>query len=426
MDRRGADRPRARRWATPYVIIAAVAGLLTGAPPAVAESASDALDKPDGAIRVAAFNIRLAGGRPGQAINRLRAGDDPDIAAVIEILQRVRPDIVLLSELAHDPANEALALFEAELALGRNGADGLAYRHRFSAPVNTGVQSGFDLDGDGAPGPGDAWGWGVFPGQFGMAVLSALPLDLDATRTFRRLLWRDFAAVDGAENIPRAPDTGAPFYAPEAWAAFPLSSKSHWDVVATLPSGRPLHLLASHPTPPVFDGPEDRNGLRNRAEILFWRHYIDDADWIRDDQGRRGGLEADAAFVVLGDLNADPADGSGRRDAITSLLTHARVQDPTPQSIGGVAAAQDQGGVNASHRGDPARDTADWRDAGDGAAGNLRVDYALPSQNVTVVGAGVFWPAPDTPFARLIEGENGDPRRPLGSDHRLVWVDLRD
>ncbi len=53
-----------------------------------------------------------------------------------------------------------------------------------------------------------------------------------------------------------------------------------------------LHLLASHPTPPAFDGPEDRNGRRNHDEIRFWNDYLDRAEigYIRDDAGLAGGL----------------------------------------------------------------------------------------------------------------------------------------
>ena len=37
---------------------------------------------------------------------------------------------------------------------------------------------------------------------------------------------------------------------------FRLSSKSHWDVPLRV-GGEVVHFLVSHPTPPVFDGPDD-------------------------------------------------------------------------------------------------------------------------------------------------------------------------
>ena len=232
---------------------------------------------------------------------------------------------------------------------------GLDYPHRFAAEPNTGVPSGFDLDGDGRTmGRGDALGFGRFPGQYGMAILSRFPLG--PARTFRTLPW---AALPGAEP-PRNPD-GTPYWPDEVWRALPLSSKSHWDVTVALPDGRALHLLASHPTPPVFDGPEDRNGLRNAAEIGFWADYLDGTAFA-DDSGSAAPLAPEAVVVVLGDMNLDPEDGDGRREAIRRLLDHPRLQDPRPASAGGPAAAAAQGGANAGQRGDPALDTADWQD----------------------------------------------------------------
>ena len=204
------------------------------------------------------------------------------------------------------------------------------------------------------------------------------------------------------------------------WAALRLSSKSHWDAGVRLPGGALLHVLASHPTPPVFDGKEDRNGLRNAAEILFWRDYIDGADWIADDDGLPGGLPDGAAFVIVGDLNNDPVDGDGTHGAVWALLDHPRIQNLAPRSLGGAEAAALQGGVNAEHQGDPGLDTADWRDEAGEGPGNLRVDYVLPSSDLTVLGSGVFWPAAADPLARLV----GEGFPVVSSDHRLVWVDV--
>jgi hypothetical protein len=97
-----------------------------------------------------------------------------------------------------------------------------------------------------------------------------------------------------------------------------------------------------------------------------------------------------------------------------------RIQDPRPESAGGAAAHS--GGANASHRGPAAQDTADWRD--DPGPGNMRVDYVLPSIGLEVTGSGVFWPLAVSPLARLIAKDPTGGRRPVSSDHRLVWVDI--
>lgn len=357
------------------------------------------LERTKGAIRVATFNTALSRKGAGVLLKDI-AARHPQVMAVAEIILRVRPDIILLNEIDHDPEGRAAARFADLLAEGVGGLDGLTYPHLFTAPVNTGVPSGFDLDGDGRTmKPEDALGWGRYPGHFGMVILSRFPIA--GARTFQNLPWSNVPATEA----PRHPD-GTAFYPPEAWAVLPLSSKSHWDVRINLPDGRPLHLLASHPTPPVFDGPENRNGLRNAAEIGFWRAYLDGAGWITDDAGQAGGLPDGAHFVLLGDLNNDPDKGDGDDAAIQALLGHKRLQDPQPASPGAAAA------------GAPV-DTADWPETN--GPGNLRVDYVLPSRTLTATGTGVFWPAPGAPHHDLVDFKG---RAPASSDHRLVWVDL--
>lgn len=400
-------------------VAAALFGLALAATPA---GATPDLAKPADTVRIAVFNLDLARGSAGALAAQLR---DPaafpearaQIDALAEIIQRVRPDILLALELDHDDGQEALRLFVETLRTGRGGAEGIDYPHRFAAPVNAGEPSGFDLDQDGAiGGPGDAFGWGVFPGQFGMAILSTLPIDREGVRRFRMTLWRDRPGA----YAPTTEHTGGAYYTPEAWARLRLSSKSHWDAVIRLPDGRDLHVLASHPTPPVFDGPEDRNGMRNAEEIGFWRDYVERRGWMTDDAGRAGALPEGASFVILGDLNADPMDGDGWHSAIGALLGSPRLQDPRPRSLGAEAAALAQGGMNAEHQGPAAEDTADWRDEPTKGPGNLRVDYALPSADLAVVGAGVFWPSPGDPLHRLV----GEGFPVVSSDHRLVWVDI--
>ncbi|MCA9546024.1 MAG: endonuclease/exonuclease/phosphatase family protein, partial [Myxococcales bacterium] len=333
--------------------------------------------------------------------------------AVAQIIQTVRPDVLVLQEFDYDPA--ALARFQAAyLAVGQGGAAPIDYPYAQAFPSNTGQPSGLDLDRDGATdGPGDAWGFGRHPGQYAFAVLSRFPLG--PARTFQRFKW---AALPGA-RLPKTAD--GPWYSPQALAGLPLSSKNHVDLTVALPGG-PAHLLIAHPTPPVFDGPEDRNGLRNFDEIGFWARYLTPAasGALVDDVGQAGGLAKGERFIVLGDQNADPLDGDSQPGAIAQLLNHPRVHPAVvdgahvPTSPGGAARAKAEG-----RRGDPARHTAGW---------GLRVDYVLPSKDFQVRGAGVFWPAPEDPAAALVgevpPSEPGGRARPVSSDHRLVWVDV--
>jgi hypothetical protein len=287
------------------------------------------------------------------------------------------------------------------------------------APSNTGIPSGFDLDNNGSVGgPNDAFGFGAYPGQFGMAVFSRYPILRDQVRTFQLFLWKD---MPGA-LLPDDPATPAPadWYSPEELAVFRLSSKSHWDI-PVLVGGKVIHTLVSHPTPPVFDGPEDRNGTRNHDEIRLWSDYVlpSRSGYIYDDQGKQGGLKPGARFVIMGDQNADPFDGDSVPGAAQQLLDNPRVNTSrTPTSPGGPEQAALQGGANLTHRGDPAFDTADFVDVP--GPGNLRVDYVLPSKNLRILDGAVFWPLSTDPLFRLV-GTFPFPT----SDHRLVWVDLR-
>ncbi len=363
-------------------------------------------------VRVATFNVAMGLPDEGALSARLARDDDQALSNLAAVLQRVRPDVILLNEFDYTAGPENVDRLRAHY-LARPQAPGLSaieYPHSFTAPVNTGVDSGLDLDGDGAlHGPGDAWGYGQFPGQYGMLVLSRFPIDLEAVRTFREFHWR--AMPDAAR--PAIPG-GRPFYDDETWARLRLSSKSHWDLPLQLPHAA-LHLLASHPTPPVFDGPEDRNGARNRDEIRFWADYIrpGHGDYIVDDAGRPGGLAEDAAWVVAGDLNADPADGDSRPGGIDLFLDGDWVNhDCVPTSAGAVEAAKQQAGANLEHAGDPAHDTADFNDR---YTGNLRADYVLTGADVEVSDCGVFWPRAGEPGHETVGF----------SDHRLVWIDLR-
>ncbi|GAA1221396.1 endonuclease/exonuclease/phosphatase family protein [Prauserella alba] len=210
---------------------------------------------------------------------------------------------------------------------------------------------------------------------------------------------------------PATPERGD-WYSDEILDVLRLSSKSHWDVPIEV-GGRTVHLLAAHPTPPSFDGEEDRNGTRNHDEIRFWADYVTPGKgrYIYDDEGGRGGLEPGERFVIAGDYNADPHDGDSVDAAATQLLDAPLVRDTRPASEGAVVAAEQQGGANDEHTGPARLDTADFDDA---SPGNLRIDYVLPSRGLIPHADGVFWPEPGSELARL-----GD-----ASDHHLVSVDL--
>ncbi|MGE0407864.1 MAG: endonuclease/exonuclease/phosphatase family protein [Amphiplicatus sp.] len=383
--------------------------------------------EPPETIRVATFNAYLNRAEAGGLVADLSSPGNEQARAVAEIIQRTAPDILFLNEIDRDPEARALALFQENyLGVGQNGGAPAIYPYVYAGPVNTGLASGRDLDRNGeivtTPGAegygGDAFGFGAFPGQYGMAILSKYPIEEAAIRTFQFFLWKDMPEA----ALPDDPETKeeADWHRSEALADFRLSSKSHWDIPVIV-GGRSVHVLASHPTPPVFDGEENRNGRRNHDEIRFWADYVAGAAYIRDDAGRPGGLPAGARFVILGDMNADPMDGEAA-GAIAQLLDHPLIAAaPAPESRGAVEAARCAGGVNLEHKTPAATDTGDFGDDPETGPGNLRLDYVLASKKGLVMKrAGVFWPAPDEDGYVLV----GPGFPVVSSDHRLVWADL--
>lgn len=316
----------------------------------------------------------------------LRKGDDPQLTAIAAIIAQVAPDVLLLTDFDYDLDGLTLAEFVRRLKLA-----GTNFPYSFSARPNSGMQTGLDLDGDGYFGDAsDGQGFGRFNGEGGMAIISKYPIETENIRDLSKNLWRDELGA----TLPQV--DGAPFPSPEAIAIQRLSTTGHWILPITIKNGPLLTLMAWSATPPVFDGEEDQNGLRNRDELLIWENIIR--------------TESPHHFVVLGNANLDPVDGQGITSAMANFLQSPAIQDPKPQSDGAKVAA------DSSHNGDPATDTANW----DGEIpGNLRVSYVLPSIDWTVTNAGVFWPAPSDPLA-VLSGEDGA----ITGPHHLVWVDL--
>ncbi len=259
-------------------------------------------------------------------------GGDAQITAALDAITALDADILVLAAVDYDAGNAALAAFNDRLPR--------PYPHIAALRPNSGVPSGHDLDGNGRRDEArDAIGYGTFPGQGGMAVLSRLPLG--ESRDFNAFLWRD---LPGNLRPEGQPDD------------LPLSTSGHHDTAVTLPDGRALHLMTWHATTPAFDGPEDRNGRRNHDETAFWSHLLASALPFAAPQ---------APLIVIGQANADPTRGDGRPEAINALLTNPMLQDP------GGGATVDYGGT----------------------IGALRVAYILPSAGVSVLASGHMPPS---------------------------------
>ncbi len=360
----------------------------------------------DDTIRFASFNVSMFRNSEGQLLNELSTPNSPKIKYVAEQIQRVRPDFLALMEFDYDASGESLQLFRDNyLEVSQNEADTIQYAYAYAAPSNTGVLSEVDLSGDGNINlPNDAYGFGNFAGQYAFAVLSKYPLDLDGVRTFQNFLWKDMPDA----LLPET-SNGESYYSEEAIEVFRLSSKNHIDIPVQFPNGENIHALLAHPTPPVFDGAEDRNGKRNHDEIRLLADYISDATYLVDDNGQSGGLSAGSNFVIMGDLNADPIDGDSVEGAMQQLLNHSSVSGAVatgtniPSSQGGAEHNQ-----QAGDEADPSYDTSFF---------GLRIDYVLPSQNFNIIDSGVFWPSSQEDYYYLVANQ-------ASSDHLMVWVDF--
>ncbi|WP_232622718.1 endonuclease/exonuclease/phosphatase family protein [Pseudorhodobacter sp. MZDSW-24AT] len=286
-------------------------------------------------MRLAYWNTDLNRDGPGLLLRDLEKTADPtqdsasDLRVATAVIAALQADVLVISGFDYDAGGLALA------ALNRGLPQ--PYPHLVPLRPNTGVASGFDLDGNGRRGEArDALGHGRFPGEGGLAILSRLPVDAAAGADHSGLLWRDLPGAD----LPPLPAGAA--------EVLPLSTTGHHDTALVLPDGRRLHLLTWHATPPAFDGPEGRNVKRNHDETAFWLHLLDSPQ------------APPPPFVLIGQANLDPDKGNGDASALRALLSDARVQDVL------------------------AGDTVDYG----GALGPLRVAYILPSAGITVTAAG--------------------------------------
>ena len=326
-------------------------------------------------FRVALFHTEFGRDGPGLFYRDILRGKDPQIEAGLRILRHIDADLLILGDIDHDHHRVALDALADRLG---------TYPHRFHPVPNRGVPSGLDLNGNGRLGDDDdRLGYGPFRGSGSIAVLSRFSLRADLVEDRTALPWLSLDGHIAPEGTP--PNV-------------PLSTTVYLRLPVELPDGALLNLILWHATPPVFDGPEDRNGRRNHDEARLVHEMLD---------------ATEGTVLIAGFANLDPVDGDGRKEALRALLAHPRLQDRPPESAGGRDAAL-EAGVNVTHRGDPARDTVDWPDE-PGRPGNLRTDYLLPERSLTVLGSGVFWPEEGALFGGEVRS---------ASRHRILWMDL--
>jgi hypothetical protein len=355
--------------------------------------------------RFATFNIK------DLTTEQVHSTGDEQATAAARVIQETRPHVLVLNEIVNNlqensyrsvPTDRSNARAFAENYLNDpQGPDleGIEYDHAFVPRSNTGIHSGYDLDnnGDADVTPGDraygndAFGYGEYPGQYALAILSQEPIDGRSIRTFRTFRWADMPE----SLVVRDSDAERRLNNAEA-RAFRLSSKTHADVPIEI-GDRTVHALLAHPTPPVFDGPANFNGKRTHDEIRLLADYVADEGYVYDDSGYYGGLDEEASYVLMGDMNAAPGDEESLEAANEYLLDNEDFDgQPLPTSPGGAEAGAE---------------TATIEDG-------LTLDYVLPSPDLDVEESEVVWPTAETASEGLLGAVES------ASDHRLVWADL--
>ncbi|MDC1105422.1 endonuclease/exonuclease/phosphatase family protein [Prolixibacteraceae bacterium] len=354
-------------------------------------------------IRFATFNAALNRPEQGMLLKDLKMGcrQAQNVASIIQI---TRPDVLCLQEFDYDASEEALEIFMTKYL--QSGEDPITYPYYMTFASNTGVLSTSDINNDGKVAlPADGYGFGAFEGQYAFVILSKYPIDKEKVRTFQNFKWEQMPNP----SWPVAPE-GTQWFDDKEKKDLRISSKTQVDVPIDM-NGHMIHAIIAHPTPPVFDGKEDRNGRRNYDEIRFLKDYIEGCDYMIDDKGGKGGLEKGASFVVMGDMNADPYDGDSYRSAIVPLLKSPRLNNEVtfgakvPKSLG---ALEFNKKMKRNHKGDDAMDTNVF---------GLRIDYVLPSSDLLVIDSKVYWNEKNHKDGALTFKKNS-------SDHRMVWADV--
>ncbi|MFC4358904.1 endonuclease/exonuclease/phosphatase family protein [Halobium salinum] len=368
-------------------------------------------------MRYAAFNIIEL------ETEQVQNPGDPQAEAAARIVQEVRPDILVVNELTNnfqqdkytDRANIDAFVQNYLSVPQRDELSGIDYEYTLQPTSNTGVLPDgcydFNKDGNYRERPGDAFGFGEYPGHYAFAIASKYPIDESSIRSFQTFEWADMPGnlipVAGEEGVVTDPedDETALYLTEEELEVYRLPSKTHVDVPFEIEE-ETVHGLFAHPTPPGFDGVNNFNGKWNHDEVRFFADYVAGEDYIYDDSGVCGGLDDDASYVLMGDMNAGPGLGRDERPlrpAQKFLIDNDDFYtDRLPRSPGG------------AQRGLP---TA-TRTGGDVEGVVEQIDYVLPSPDLSLGASSVVWPSENTTKQNLLE----DVRR--ASDHRLVWADI--
>ena len=369
------------------------------------------------------------------------------IRNIAAIIQKNRPDVLLLNEFNNDGEAKSMAAivgFQKNYLShpqSMNSVDGgdllepIEYPFTANYPTNTGLvpnlpDSDLANDGINTSSASDAYGFGFYHGHYAFALFSRFPIDTASTRTFQTYKWKDLPGAQNptilagtaADDIPTDMQVGDYWYSEAEWNDMRLSSKNHVDAPVLIPTTDgyvKIHALLSHPTPPISDKAAKHNTMRNGAENQFWARYLDGHE-LTDDKGKLSAF-AGTHFMVMGDLNADALRSPADTNGFTQLTEHPLINQDvsqvgrefTPVSAGGTEENNDKGHPYPETR------TSTF---------GSRADYVLPSASLTVTGTGVYWVEEGAPGRLLFNDSRIGTRgadKEISSDHRYVWTTVK-
>lgn len=293
-----------------------------------AEPAATAQLDDDDLLRVATLRADFEGDSVADVYAELQNGDHPVAEDAAALVQDARPEVLVLTGIPFDETDRLVETLNSHyLGIAQDGEEPLAYPYMYSAPSNSGIDSGADLDGDGLIGSsGDLLGRGDYPGRYGLLVLSMVPIDDDGVRTFRDFLWDD------------VPDNVVPeSYSDVERSVLPLFSAALWDLPLEV-DGETVHLIAGARTSFSFSE-ADPARLRDQRQMVtdYVSPDAEDSAYIYDDEAEYGGVEG-AEWIVAGDdglgsgfirsraeLEEEDSEADGTAETVTEIGAETQI-----------------------------------------------------------------------------------------------------
>ena len=174
----------------------------------------------DDTVRFATFNASLNRATEGMLVDHLSHPEVDDVSRrqmrnVAEVIQRERPDVVLINEFDFDPGRGLTCSATTSSRSAQNGAGPIDYRYRYVAPSNTGIASGNDLNNNGTssrpralPGTATSVRLRRLPRPVRHGRLLPFPISPTACADVPELPWADMPGARSPTIRSSPPDDG--------------------------------------------------------------------------------------------------------------------------------------------------------------------------------------------------------------------------